>query len=57
MQDCLCICFDTTANKTNVDVAFFGELGYELLLYTPMAHYYHTQGMLRKTAGPIGLPI
>lgn len=54
VQDCMCICFDVTATETYVDAAFFGEMGYELLLFTPMVHHYHTLGKLRKTAGPLG---
>ena len=54
LQDCLCVCFEVTPQDVYLDAAFFGELGYELLTFTPMIHYYHTMGKLRRTVGPIG---
>lgn len=54
MQKCYCICFDVSAEGTYVDAAYFGELGYELMLFTPVAHYYQTQGVLRRTAATAG---
>ena len=51
----MCVCFDVTQQHTYVDVAYFGEAGFDFLLFMPMAHYYHTLGMLRKTSGPAGV--
>ncbi|KAK9804577.1 hypothetical protein WJX73_001439 [Symbiochloris irregularis] len=54
-QDCMCLCFHVTAdNSTLVDAAYFGELGYELILFTPLVHFYHSRGILRSTVGPAG---
>ena len=53
-NDCLCLCYTVTANGTGVEAAYFGELGYELQLYSPFIYYLHTLGALRKTIGPSG---
>lgn len=54
LQDCLCVCFEVTSNGTQVDSAYFGELGYELIVYTPLINYYQIVGVLRSTVGPVG---
>lgn len=37
-----------------LQAAYFGELGYELVLYTPYIHYLHKLGKLARTIGPPG---
>ena len=49
---CLCLCYTVTAEGTSVEAAYFGELGYELQLYSPFIYYLHLLGVLRKTIGP-----
>ena len=51
---CLCLCYTITARTTSVEAAYFGELGYELQLYSPSIYYLHTLGRLKKTFGPSG---
>lgn len=51
---CLCLCYTVTANDTQVEAAYFGELGYELQLYSPYIYYLHTLGKLKRTVGPRG---
>lgn len=51
---CLCLCYTVTARDTQVEAAYFGELGYELQLYTPYVYYLHTLGKLKRTVGPRG---
>ncbi|KAL3156393.1 hypothetical protein ABBQ38_000706 [Trebouxia sp. C0009 RCD-2024] len=53
-HDCVCLCYTVTAKGTSVEAAYFGELGYELLLYSPSIYYLHMLGSLRKTIGPSG---
>lgn len=51
---CLCLCYTVTATDTQVQAAYFGELGYELQLYSPYIYYLHTLGKLNRTVGPRG---
>ena len=54
LSPCVCLCYTVTADGTSVEAAYFGELGYELLLYSPSIYYLHGLGTLRKTIGPVG---
>ena len=55
VPDCLCLCYDIRdANTTEVTSAYFGELGYELVLFTPYVHYLHSIGKLVASVGPKG---
>ena len=52
---CLCLCYDIKdANTTEVTSAYFGELGYELVLFTPYVHYLHSIAKLVASVGPKG---
>ena len=51
---CLCLCYTVTATDTQVQAAYFGELGYELQLYSPYIYHLHTLGKLNRTVGPRG---
>lgn len=51
---CLCLCYTVTEKGTSVEAAYFGELGYELILYSPSIHHLHKLGTLKKTVGPSG---
>lgn len=51
---CLCLCYSVAANDTQVEAAYFGELGYELQLYSPYIYYLNNLGKLRRTVGPRG---
>jgi len=37
-----------------VDISYFGEFGYELMLVVPYAYFLHTKGRLRSTRGCTG---
>ena len=51
---CLCLCYTVNRDSTDVEAAYFGELGYELQLYSPYIYYLHHIGRLKKTIGPSG---
>lgn len=51
---CLCLCYTVTAEGTSVEAAYFGELGYELQLYSPYIYHLHALGSLKKTIGTAG---
>ncbi len=53
-HNCLCLCYTVHAEGTDVEAAYFGELGYELQLYSPYIYNLHTLGSLKKTIGPYG---
>jgi len=52
-DNCLCLCCTVHAEGTDVEAAYFGELGYELQLYTPYIYNLHTLGSLKKTLVPM----
>ena len=55
VPNCLCLCYDIKdANTTEVTSAYFGELGYELVLFTPYINYLHSIGKLVASVGPRG---
>ena len=37
-----------------ISAAYAGELGYELMLFLPLVHYWHSQGVPVRTLGPLG---
>ncbi|KAK9863173.1 hypothetical protein WJX84_011002 [Apatococcus fuscideae] len=54
VEACTCVCFKLTKWSTTVEAAYFGELGYELVLYSPYIYYLHILGKLKRTLGPPG---
>ena len=53
-QNCFCLCFEASEEGFQVESAYFGELGYELILFSPFLNFLRERGQLRKTVGPIG---